>query len=80
MKTRLEFYSTVFVGSSAASNTDGTGTSATLNGPQGICYDQVNSVFYVSDISSSRIRKVTSAGVVTRIASCKRFLLILNNV
>jgi sugar lactone lactonase YvrE len=47
--------------------TDGTGTNASFNGPQGLAVDSSGNL-YVSDTVDHTIRKVTSAGVVTTLA------------
>ena len=58
----------VFAGKSgAAGSADGTGTSATFNGPIGLARDASNSV-YVCDTGNATIRKITSTGVVTTLA------------
>ena len=48
-------------------STDGTGTAALFNLPQGIAVDGSGNV-YVSDTNNSTIRKITTAGVVTTLA------------
>jgi len=50
-----------------AGSTDGTGTSARFDNPEGICMD-MNGDFYISDYQNNKIRKMTSAGVVTSFA------------
>jgi sugar lactone lactonase YvrE len=47
--------------------TDGTGTSARFNGPQGLAADSSGTV-YVADTWNHTIRKVTAAGAVTTLA------------
>ena len=47
--------------------TDGTGTSALFNSPQGLAF-ATSGVIYVADTWNHTIRKVTSAGVVTTLA------------
>jgi sugar lactone lactonase YvrE len=56
-----------FAGSGVAGNNDGTGTAAQFEEPYGICSDAQGNI-YVADNVSSRIRKITPAGVVTTIA------------
>jgi sugar lactone lactonase YvrE len=46
---------------------DGTGTSASFNGPWGVAVDGVGNV-YVADTNNNTIRKVTPAGVVSTLA------------
>jgi secreted PhoX family phosphatase len=48
-------------------STDGTGSAARFNSPEGIAVDTAGNVF-VADTFNSTIRKVTSAGVVTTLA------------
>jgi sugar lactone lactonase YvrE len=57
----------VFAGSGVAGNADGTGTAAQFEEPYGICADAQGNIYVVDNVSS-RIRKITSAGVVTTIA------------
>ncbi|MBL7723716.1 MAG: IPT/TIG domain-containing protein [Chitinophagaceae bacterium] len=60
--------SSVIAGQSGTSGTeDGTGTAARFNFPSGITVDG-NGNLYVCDAMSHRIRKITSAGVVTTFA------------
>ena len=46
---------------------DGTGTGAKFNAPLGICY-YTGGIVYVADTSNNKIRKITTAGVVTTFA------------
>lgn len=67
---RVHDYVVTFAGSlSGTSGTnDGTGTNARFNTPWGITINTVNNDIYVSDKGNHRIRKITSAGVVTTLA------------
>jgi serine/threonine-protein kinase len=58
---------TTFAGSGIAGTTDATGTLARFNGPQGVCVDAAGNL-YVADTDNHKIRKITSAGVVTTFA------------
>lgn len=50
-----------------AGSTDGTGTAALFNYPQGVAVDATGNV-YVSDTNNSTIRKISTTGVVTTFA------------
>ena len=58
---------TTLAGSGSLSFADGTGTAASFNSPYGVAVDSSGNV-YVGDLSNHRIRKITSAGVVTTVA------------
>ena len=58
---------TTLAGSGTPGATDGTGTGASFNYPYGVAVDSTGTV-YVSDNANQCIRKITSAGVVTRLA------------
>ena len=59
---------TTIAGSPSCGFTNGTGTSARFNRPDGIAYDASTSSLYVTDSTNCSIRKVTLSGVVTTIA------------
>ena len=56
---------TTFAGSGAPGTSDGTGSAASFTNPLGIAVDRSGNVF-VADVGA--IRKITPAGVVTKIA------------
>ncbi|MGZ3755123.1 MAG: putative Ig domain-containing protein [Mucilaginibacter sp.] len=57
----------IFAGSGTAASTDGTGTGASFNAPDGITIDKSGNI-YVSDGAGNKIRMITPAGVVTTVA------------
>ncbi len=56
-----------FAGSGTATYVNGTGTAAGFRNPQGLAIDNDDNI-YVADTGNHRIRKITSAGVVTVVA------------
>jgi sugar lactone lactonase YvrE len=58
---------TTFAGSGTAAFADGLGTAASFSGPTGVAIDGSGNL-YVSDFGNNRIRKITSAGLVTTLA------------
>ena len=64
--TKLYSFST-FAGASLRGSTDGTGSAARFNNPNGIAVDTSGNV-YVVDTGNFTIRKITPAGVVTTFA------------
>lgn len=49
-------------------STDGHGSAASFNLPNGFAIDKARGVFYVADMGNRTVRKVTSAGTVTTLA------------
>jgi hypothetical protein len=62
------FTTSIFAGSGSAGSADGSGTSASFNQPQDIVLDSTNGDMYLAESGNHRIRKITSAGVVTTFA------------
>ena len=58
---------TNFAGNGTRGATDGTGSAASFNTPQGVAVDLAGNV-YVADSGNHKIRKITAAGVVTTLA------------
>jgi len=56
-----------FAGSGNYGSTDGIGTAASFCGPIGVAVDTMGTV-YVADYNGNKIRKITSAGMVTTLA------------
>jgi serine/threonine-protein kinase len=58
---------TTLAGSTTSGSSDGTGASASFLNPFGVAVDSSGNV-YVADLSNSKLRKITPAGVVTTLA------------
>ena len=58
---------TTLAGSGAAGNSNGSGTSATFNGPAGVAVDSSGNV-YVADFNNSEIRMINASDVVSTLA------------
>ena len=58
---------TTFAGSGAFGSTDATGIAASFHFPTGVCTDAAGNV-YVADRENDKIRKISSAGVVSTLA------------
>ncbi len=57
----------VFAGSGTAGAVDGTGTAASFKNPAGLAMDSAGNM-YVADSGNKKIRKITSAGIVSSLA------------
>ena len=58
---------TTLAGNAGYGSADGTGSAARFNGPSGVAVDSAGNA-YVADFNNHTIRKMTPAGVVTRLA------------
>jgi sugar lactone lactonase YvrE len=58
---------TILAGSGAEGSTDGTGTAASFSNPKALTVDATGTL-YVADTDNSKIRRVTSSGVVTTLS------------
>ncbi len=56
-----------FAGSGLSGDQDGNGINASFNNPKGICIDTQGNI-YVADQGNNKIRKITSAGIVSTFA------------
>ncbi len=66
--TPISIISTVAgTGSAGYSGDNGAATSATLNGPGGLALDSSGNIFF-SDYRNSRVRKVSTNGIITTFA------------
>ena len=61
---------TTFAGNGIAGYVDGAATVAEFNGPAGLAFDKQGNL-YVADNNNNMIRKITAAGVVSRVAGTK---------
>jgi DNA-binding beta-propeller fold protein YncE len=55
-------------GAAGAGSTDGKGSAARFNDPQGIAYDPVDKSLYICDLNNFEIRRMTTVGEVTTVA------------
>jgi hypothetical protein len=58
---------TAGVGSNGSSGDGGLATAAQLNGPNGVAVDSAGNL-YIADTGNNRIRKVTTAGIISTVA------------
>jgi uncharacterized protein (TIGR02145 family) len=65
-RTTVNMVST-FAGSGASGDTDGIGATASFNSPSGVAVDASGNV-YVAEFGNNKIRKITSAGIVSSFA------------
>jgi sugar lactone lactonase YvrE len=65
-----------FAGKVGMGSTNGTGTSASFNDPEGITIDSKGNL-YIADAKNNLIRKITPAAVVTTVAAAARLLLLM---
>lgn len=63
---------TTFAGTGSVGSIDGVGSSATFNYPQGMCFDPSGNLYVIEPVTT-RIRKITSAGVVSTFAISSNF-------
>ena len=61
---------TTFAGNGGQSTTDGTVLTASFYNPNGIAIDSYGTI-YISDYNGSKIRKITTTGVVSTIAGSR---------
>ncbi|MEI6715526.1 MAG: hypothetical protein WCO60_17350 [Verrucomicrobiota bacterium] len=64
---------TTFAGSEVRGDADGTAVTATFDNPYGVAVDGSGNV-YVADLNNSKVRKITSAGVVSTLAGSGQYI------